>query len=64
MGMGTKIVTHASIGIGMSIFSNCRYGDEDYSTISIPPLPSLLLLFSMRLELLLFSFFNIVPDRF
>jgi hypothetical protein len=42
MGTGTKIVTHAGMGMGTGIFSNCGYGDEDYSTLPIPyPLPSL-----------------------
>jgi hypothetical protein len=30
------------MGMGTGIFSNCGYGDEDYSTLPIPyPLPSL-----------------------
>jgi hypothetical protein len=31
------------MGMGTGIFSNCGYGDEDYSTLPIPyPLPSLI----------------------
>jgi hypothetical protein len=33
--MGTKIVTHAGMRMGTSIFSNCEYEDEDYSTLLI-----------------------------
>jgi hypothetical protein len=45
MGTGTKSVTHTSMGMGISIFSNRRYVDDDYSTLSIPyPLSSLIIM--------------------
>jgi hypothetical protein len=35
VGTGTKIVTHASIGMSSGIFSNCGYGEGNYNTKNI-----------------------------